>query len=72
MDTKNRKYIMASSTTERLDPFSEDKVGFVIARLIYRFMLLLKAELQILTRKPVCFVIFGKPVRNGGPHAWTC
>lgn len=32
--------------------------------------LLSQSELEVLTRKPVCFIIFGKPVSQDSRHVW--
>lgn len=32
--------------------------------------LFLQSELEVLTRKPVCFIIFGKPVSQDSHHVW--
>ena len=64
--------IMAAST--RLDPFNEDKVSCFHCHdhIILFSVCCLKAELDVLTRKPVCFVIFGKPVSFTLATSRTC
>ena len=44
------------------DPFQEDQVTAVYSRLAVANSGIIQVELEVLTRKPVCFAIFGKPV----------